>query len=374
MREKTLRERTRRFLDEVLPIPAVPFHEEGVAAYIRAFARDRGLRIRADRYGNLLVSIDRARGKVPPLVIAAHMDHPGFEVERMAGKGRAILRFYGGVDDRYFAGKAIEILPPEGDPIAGRVVSVRSRKGGYWRRVVATVRRPVRPFWMGVWKLEAFRRRGTRIHARACDDLGGVAATLAALDVLRDAPVRVCGLFTRAEEGGFHGAIAAAHAGTIPRDAVILAVETSAWKGMRARIGRGAVVRVGDRIAVFDPVVHHWVWSVAKDLAAGGDGSFQRDLLDGGTTEATYYLAAGFRAMGLSLPLGNYHNRKGEREIAPEIIDEEDAASLARLLVECAARIRELPRTFPTWRTKIERRSRKTFAKLRDVRAPLAQR
>lgn len=251
---------------------------------------------------------------------------------------------------------------------------MKSRKGGYWRHVVATVRGSVRPFWKGTWKVEAYRRRGSRIHARACDDLAGVAAVLAALDALRDAPVRVHGLFTRAEEGGFHGAIAAAHAGTIPRDVVILAVETSAWKGTRARMGRGAVVRVGDKVAIFDPHVHQWLWGVARDLAAKGPWKYQRDLLDGGTTEATYYLAAGFRAMGLSLPLGNYHNRKGERQIAPEIIDEGDAASLARLLIECATRIRDLAGIFPAWKAKIDRRSRKTFPKLRDVRAPLAQR
>ncbi|HUF32317.1 MAG TPA: hypothetical protein VMN58_03795, partial [Acidimicrobiales bacterium] len=38
----------------------------------------------------------------------------------------------------------------------------------------------------------------------------------------------------------------------------------------------------------------------------------QRKLMDGGSCEATAFAAAGYRASGLALPLGNYHNGADE--------------------------------------------------------------
>src|SRR5207244_10911054 len=69
-----------------------------------------------------------------------------------------------------------------------------------------------------VWDLEDFAVRRRRIYGRACDDLVGVAAVLATLIELKRARARanVLGVISRAEEIGFHGALAFAAQGGLP--------------------------------------------------------------------------------------------------------------------------------------------------------------
>ena len=50
--------------------------------------------------------------EVRPLVLAAHMDHPGFEVVRSLGEARWVAQFNGGVPDDYFReGTRLRLLP-----------------------------------------------------------------------------------------------------------------------------------------------------------------------------------------------------------------------------------------------------------------------
>jgi endoglucanase len=72
--------------------------------------------------------------------------------------------------------------------------------------------------------------------------------------------------------------------------------------------------------------------------------------MDGGTCNSTAFVAFGYDASGLCLPLGNYHNMTIPGEvgygcgttagpgIATETIDLDDFAGLVRILVSCARR------------------------------------
>ena len=117
------------------------------------------------------------------------------------------------------------------------------------------------------------------------------------------ANVHCVGLFTRAEEVGFVGAIKLAQAGILPRNLTILSLETSTPRGT-AEIGRGPIVRVGDRISSFDGSATARLLSAAQEEEI----PVQRCLLDGGTCEATAYQLYGYTCAAASLALGNYHN------------------------------------------------------------------
>src|SRR6185295_16989758 len=109
-------------------------------------------------------------------------------------------------------------------------------------------------------------RRG-QIHGRACDDLGGVAAILATLIELkrRRARANVIGVISRAEEIGFLGALAVAAAKRLPKQSLVISLETSR-ELPGVRMGQGVILRVGDRTSVFDSTAMRFLAEVAGGL------------------------------------------------------------------------------------------------------------
>jgi endoglucanase len=127
-------------------------------------------------------------------------------------------------------------------------------------------------------------------------------------------------LFTRAEEVGFIGAIGAAKSRSVDPSLPIIAIEMSK-ELPGAQVGGGPILRVGDRMSIFTPEVTAFCGRVAENLARRRKFGFQRKLMDGGACESTAYVAYGYRATGVCLALGNYHNMDAVRgRIAPEYI------------------------------------------------------
>ncbi|MDQ3146157.1 MAG: M20/M25/M40 family metallo-hydrolase, partial [Actinomycetota bacterium] len=167
-----------------------------------------------------------------------------------------------------------------------------------------------------------------RITARACDDLLGAAAILAALETAAATGADAWGLFTRAEEVGLLGAFEAIRLGTVPPGASVLSLECS--KALPdAPQGGGAIVRVGDRMSIFDPVLTEAVRRTAQSAGV----THQRKLMDGGVCEASAFCAAGYRASGVAVALGNYHNAADDGTgVAPEHVAVADYLAEVSLL------------------------------------------
>jgi len=181
-----------------------------------------------------------------------------------------------------------------------------------------------------MWDLPEPALRGDLLSARGCDDVAGAAAMLELLTRLsRRAPRAGTGgvycLFTRAEEVGFIGALAAIKARTVPKRLPLISIETSPALP-NAPIGGGPILRVGDRVSVFTPALVAFCERVARDLAQRRQSFvYQRRLMDGGTCEATPFLAYGYEAAGICVALGNYHNMDtARRRIASEYISLSD--------------------------------------------------
>jgi endoglucanase len=186
-----------------------------------------------------------------------------------------------------------------------------------------------------MWDLPAMKLRGSRIVSRACDDLVGVAAALAAMQRLARSrtSMDVSTLITRGEEAGFVGTLAACAGKMLPPDACFVGIETSKEQP-GAGLGDGVVIRVGDRSWLFDPALTGQIASVAAGLARR-DRHFRyvRQLMPGGTCETTPLGVWGHRAAALCLPLANYHNQGEGGRIRAEAVDAGDFASLVKLLV-----------------------------------------
>ena len=110
------------------------------------------------------------------------------------------------------------------------------------------------------------------------------------------------------------------------------------WR-LGAVLGAGPIVRVGDRLWVFDPDISGGLAALADELASQQPSfRYQRKLMDSGACEATPLMQAGYRTGAVALPLGNYHNSGPGERLAPEYIDLDDANGLVRLLVHVAQR------------------------------------
>lgn len=268
------------------------------------------------------------------------MDHPGFEA---LGPNRA--EFLGGVPDAMFRGRpAVRFQTASG--------SVRARvRRAVKKKVDLTGGAQLRGGELGQWDLPAFHTRGDRLTAAGIDDVLGVVASLAALTeiVRRRLPTPVWCVFTRAEEVGFHGALVAARKGRVPRSSLVLSLEMSRQRPW-ARQGDGPIIRVGDRLTVFDPAATLYLEHTARQENVRA----QRCLMDGGTCEASAFAAYGYRCGGLCLALGNYHNIGPDQRPAAEYVSVKDLAGLVELIVAAARQWRGFERATVILRRKVK--------------------
>ena len=203
-----------RVVRALLEQPTAPFHEDAVRDEIVAQLRGcKHVTIEHDRFGNMIARYQRGVTSKPKWAFAAHMDHPGW----ILGEDGE-LRFHGSVAEKFLANPKTQEF---GD--------------------------------FAMWDLPAFELKDDQIHSRACDDLLGCAEIVCVFQQLEadGAEAHCLGLFTRAEEVGFWGAIQLARSEILPREVTIVSLETSAPRG-GAEIGRGPIVRVGDRLSIFD--------------------------------------------------------------------------------------------------------------------------
>jgi putative aminopeptidase FrvX len=323
--------------EALLAHPTAPYHEGLVAEHCLSFARERGLASSTDAAGNVLV---RYGDGDTPLVLVAHLDHPGFVVDTVTAD-RAAMTFHGGLGAAHaLDGSPVAFFRPGHDEAIGRgaLVSATDTTGGRLTGATAEVLDgEAVAGGIAMWDFPAFELAGGRITGRVCDDLLGVAAILACLEELRARrpDTTVWGLLTRAEEVGFLGAIEAIRLGTVPADSSVLSLECS--KALpSAPQGDGVIVRVGDRMSIFAPALTESL-RVAAEAVAAREPSFryQRKLMDGGACEATAFCASGYRASGVAVPLGNYHNASDDGVgVAAEHVLVDDWLAEITLLVE----------------------------------------
>ena len=297
-----------RWLHQLTHLPTAPGVEDAVIDWVRRWvARRSDLRVSQDSGGNLLITQKRRTTKAPLLAVA-HMDHPAFVITEVDDR-EAVFEFRGGVTAPYFENARVVVVSrPDGAKATVTEYDEPNQAG----RLRITSRGSIEPGDIAMWSMRDEKAASDRFKAPACDDLAGVAAALAALDICRrDSSLAHFGvLLTRAEEVGLVGAIHAAKHRTIPDGSRLLSIETSR-ELVNARIGEGPVIRTGDRATVFDRELTNRISRAAETAGI----PHQRRLMDGGGCEATAFGAYGFQAGGLCLCLGNWHNRGNLDEV-----------------------------------------------------------
>ena len=347
-------------LEELCREPTVSYYEARVSAAISRICYDHGLDVKRDRWGNLAVgSAGWESHGGSGVAFVAHMDHPGFEVVGDNGDGTLHAVSHGGMAPAAFeSGVSVQIVCDDGERVSGRVLGCESKRESPDGRfassdsvlldcsdsesVLPSLPAPA------ILDLPDFSVESDMIVARSLDDLAGCATILAGLiDVLGSGSLNpdfaVVGLFTRAEEVGLVGARLIAEDGWLPKQFIVVSVETS-LKSVSAPQDSCVVIRVGDRAATFDHDAELLLRSTAEHLVsassveyescAGQRFRYQRALMGAGGCEASAFKAHGYAVTGTSYPLGAWHNREEDGSIAAEYISLSDFESGIRLVRE----------------------------------------
>ena len=345
---------------------ATSFWEDGPADYLAERAESAGLEVTIDPWGNVLATKTGSDPDAPGIAFVAHMDHPGYEVVARTGENITLktLGRMGIAAGR--AGTTIKVITESGEqipatvsgaePADGELPKFKAAAAAGWLGTDTVYAKIDREAALGelprpaVPDLPDFVIEGGLIRMRAADDLAGCAAILAALEHVANEPTQanVHGLFTRAEEAGLIGARLAAEHGLVPKNTVIVSVETSSVLP-GAEIGNGIVIRTGDRSTTFDHEAEAYIVEAAQRIRAKTpDFKVQRQLMNAGSCEATAFKGFGYRVTGTAFPLGAWHNR-GESGVEPEFISKDDFIGGAILLTETAKLSGTSPESVQAW-------------------------
>ncbi|MBI3288093.1 MAG: M20/M25/M40 family metallo-hydrolase [Elusimicrobia bacterium] len=320
-------------------VPTAPFREDAVSRKALAWIKRnlRGVAVRRVR-GGFLVSY-RGAGRGPALCLAAHLDHPAFDIVTTDRSG-ATARLRGGLPPHLLAGAAVAAFarrPKDNVPLARGVIGPRPKKDDQpWSiRWTQPPRGGSKPDF-AILELPACAIEKGWLLSRSVDDLLGCAISLETLRRLRAGRVKanVTVLLNRAEEVGFVGALDMIRSGALSPYDSYLSIESSR-ELPGSKPGDGPTIRLGDKATAFDANLTALLDADAQRLRKRGT-KVQRLRLTGGTCEATAYLAFGFEAGGVAVPLVNYHNGWGADAVAPEKVRLSDVEGGVRLLVEAA--------------------------------------
>jgi endoglucanase len=358
----------------ILSQPSAPFRERHVIQTICRELDGGNVPYFIDPVGNIVIGVTSAReyrtllarkpgaaSRGEPLrVFIAHMDHPGFHGVKWKSNRELEVQWHGGSPTQHLEGAAVWLATSKGAVGQGEMTEAQLAPTG---RGISTAVIKVPEGFKKHYPKEtelyggfSFRspvwKEGELLFTKAADDLvGAFAITAMALDTwgkarpkkkkiqkARSSTPPFIGLLTRAEEVGFIGAIGHFELGWLPkakREILCVSLETSRALP-QAEIGKGPVVRLGDRTTVFDAGSLRVFTALAQKTLPE---KHQRRIMDGGSCEATAASAYGLSSIGISVPLGNYHNQsfeggpdsRGALGPAPEFVHLEDVAGLLTL-------------------------------------------
>jgi len=195
----------------------------------------------------------------PVRLFVAHMDHPGFHGVRWKGS-QLEVKWHGGSPQKNIVGSPVWLSDASGFLGKGKWVqaSLSPKKTHLVKGLVKCSEDLLKHAPETIFGGWAFRapawEKGGLIYTKAADDLVGCFAILeTAKKAKASGSGHFIGLLTRAEEVGFVGCIAHFEMGLLQqakRPVVLVSLETSRTLP-GALVGKGPVVRLGDRASVF---------------------------------------------------------------------------------------------------------------------------
>jgi len=354
-----MNQRQTTLLHTILSQPTVPFREDLVVDVVIHTLSQYKIPYFFDPAGNIVVGLASAkeyrallrdRDAEPVRVLAAHMDHPGFHGVKWLPNSRLQVKWLGGSPVKHLNGARVWLADTNGALGHGRMRSPKLHKSKRYLLSAeiqfdnkTLVKEPTaRDIFGGFAFRKPVWQSGKRLYTKAADDLVGVFAiietAIAAFGARTKTVPPFTGLLTRAEEVGFVGAVAHFELEWLTkakRPYVFVSLEASRTLP-GAVLGKGPVVRLGDRRTVYDSSYLKLLIDLAQRVLPG---RHQQRIMDGGACEAAAATIWNIPAIGITLPLANYHNQGFEGGLdcpymegpAPEYVHMDDIAGLLTL-------------------------------------------
>ncbi|MDZ4661897.1 MAG: hypothetical protein SGJ18_09810 [Pseudomonadota bacterium] len=325
---------TSKLIAAIFSQSTAPFREGYVLCKISEILTANQIPYFKDSVGNIIAGVKTPKElKHKKIGFLAHTDHPGFHITRRLSQRDYEAVWYGGAPFDKMKGAKLRIYDPVNPQLSYQAKVLSFPKVDYTRAGMEfTLRLNLIPAkgqrldsnYFGAFDFLGYKMKKTLIETRVADDLAGVVIILGMLiDIKKKSGELPIGIFTRAEEVGYIGCWALLSSGILPKSLQVVSLEASRTLP-GAEIGKGPVLRLGDASTLFDSELSIELWNVAKDLAKIKKSfSFQRRIMDGGSCEATALDLFNYKATGIAVPLGNYHNQ-GPSGPAPEIVDIHD--------------------------------------------------
>jgi len=344
----------KKSLFQLLSIPTAPYREQLVIGWVKKELVKHRIPFFQDELGNLVLGVATpqeyrlvlSQKTTEPLrIFIAHMDHPGFHGVRWNQSRELEVRWFGGSPRNALVGAKVWLASEKGWSGEARIKKATLHpKGTHLKTAVLRLDKDecdleaTQLFGGFSFRAPVWENSGI-FYTKAADDLVGCFAVLeTAKKVCNQSSKKFIGLLTRAEEVGFVGCVAHVEKGSwkeAKRPLLVVSLETSRTLP-GALVGKGPVVRLGDRASLFTPSAVEVLTQVAQKKLKG---RFQRRIMDGGTCEATVAVAHQIPAVGISIPLGNYHNQgfeggpdcKKKDGPAPEFVSYKDVQGMLKL-------------------------------------------
>ena len=259
-------------LFSILKRPSAPFREKHVIDEITAALSKHKVSHFIDPVGNIVVGVASkkdylklvgTKSREPVRIYIAHTDHPGFHGTQWIDEEHFEFKWHGGSPTKFLDGAKVWLASSDAvlvDAVMDKAELIPSGRGishGIIRvpdRSLAQQYKDAKKIYGGFHFREFVWQEGELLYTKAADDLVGSFAIAAMAIDFRRKKAPFIGLLTRAEEVGFIGAIGHFELGWLKkakRPILGVSLETSrALPG--AEIGKGPVVRLGDKFTVFD--------------------------------------------------------------------------------------------------------------------------
>jgi putative aminopeptidase FrvX len=314
----------------ILSQPTAPFREEWVRRQVQDWCRINSIPQTSDPFGNMWVNVrNLAELANTKLLFVAHMDHPGIVIHDFPAPGQAIGEWLGG-GPKNIKGCAVKLFSTSSQTLLDGVVEENEVEDD--RPTKVTVKfSPTRedlnklmPWGACLWFSElgdSWKVADGTWTVRAADDLFLVCVLLHALSFARPPSPDVAVLLTRSEEKGLIGSYFAASDTPLTCKTKVVSVDlTDAQE-------KGVMVRWKDKGTELDESFAEKLFGDLKGIC----DCYMQTRTSKGKTDSTAFSDLGFCSAGLSIPLKNYHNKKG-KGAAPEEISENDRLALMTAL------------------------------------------
>jgi endoglucanase len=307
----------------ILSKPTAPFRETQVMSALKLLCNEAQLPFVQDNFGNIWINVKNFSDlKNVNLLVVAHTDHPGIVIEKIERKKLYGKWLGGGPKD--IQNSIFEVFSENVSTFA-KVVSHTSGPRGP-DKVILELLANFNFYKKEIKKLGACLSfesnkikdniifKNNQCITKAADDLAGTVCSFLALkEALKESKNlrKTALLFTRAEESGFHGTLYVLRKKILnSKKTKILSIEASSRLSPNGLPDFGPILRLGDRMTLFNHDFTYALESIAKKIQAQDKNfKYQKRIMDGGACEASAFNLYGFKVSGISLPLINYHNQ-----------------------------------------------------------------